>query len=346
MSAARAGGIDLILTKSISRFARNTVILLETVRELKDLGVEVRFEREQISSLTGDGELMLSILASFAQEEAWSTSANVKWGIRKNFERGITNQMCVYGYTWTGSEFLINEVQAEAVRFIYKRFLEGAIYADIIRECEAAGYEAYWGGMFTTAALKMILRQERYTGNTLLGKSFNPYPGHHGMKNTGQAPMYFAEGTNPQIIDQETFDAAQTALAKRTAANAHPRSPRTVFSGHIWCGPCQVRANRAVARWQGKKMPLWQCPLRGRGKPAVCMGGSVPEPRLEEITCLIASKPEFTTGLFEQTVVKVVIWSPTKVRFHLRGGKVFEVEFTKGRYAKPLTAEDLMEVKP
>lgn len=346
LEAARAGDVDVILTKSISRFARNTVILLETVRELRNLGVEVRFERENISTFTADGELMLSILASFAQEEAWSTSANVKWGIRKNFERGITNQMCVYGYIWTGDEFVINERQAEAVQFIYRRFLEGTIYADIIRECEAAGYEAYRGGRFTTAALKMILRQERYTGNTLLGKSFNPYPGHHGMKNTGQAPMFFAEGTNPRIIDQATFDAAQVALAQRTKANkrsAHNQTV-TVFSGNVWCGACQARANRAVNRWDGVSHPVWRCPRRAKGKPASCEGGAVRESRLKEITCLITGKASFTDDLFARHVKQVVIWSPCMVRFHLRDERVLEVTFTKGRYATALTAADLVEV--
>lgn len=346
LDAARSGEVDIILTKSISRFARNTVVLLETVRELRERGVEVRFERENISTLTGDGELMLSILASFAQEEAWSTSANVKWGIRKNFERGITNQMCVYGYIWTGSEFIVNKHQAEAVRFIYRRFLEDAIYADIIRECEAAGYEAYWGGRFTTAALKMILRQERYTGNTLLGKSFNPYPGHHGMKNTGQAPMFFAEGTNPQIIDRRTFDAAQVALAERTKVNSRATHNQTVtaFSGNVWCGACQARANRAVNRWGGISRPVWKCPRRAKGKPAMCEGGAVRESRLEEITCLITGQTVFTDELFTSAVRQVVILSPSKVRFHLRDGRTFEVTFTKGRYATTLSVDDLLEV--
>ncbi|MCD8300573.1 MAG: recombinase family protein, partial [Clostridiales bacterium] len=105
-----AGMIDIILTKSISRFARNTVDLLETVRHLKDIGVEVRFEKERINSMSGDGELMLSILASFAQEESRSISDNVKWGIHKRMQSGMPNangHFNIYGYRWEGDDLVI-----------------------------------------------------------------------------------------------------------------------------------------------------------------------------------------------------------------------------------------------
>ena len=108
LADCEAGKIDIILTKSISRFARNTVDLLETVRRLKDLGVEVRFEKERIRSMDGDGELMLTILASFAQEESRSISDNVKWGIRKRMQNGIPNgHFRIYGYRWEGDELVI-----------------------------------------------------------------------------------------------------------------------------------------------------------------------------------------------------------------------------------------------
>mgnify|MGYP000446792924 FL=1 len=114
LADCEAGKIDIILTKSISRFARNTVDLLETVRHLKDLGVEVRFEKERIRSMDGDGELMLTILASFAQEESRSISDNVKWGIRKRMQNGIPNgHFRIYGYRWEGDELVIVPEEAE-----------------------------------------------------------------------------------------------------------------------------------------------------------------------------------------------------------------------------------------
>lgn len=118
------GKIDIVLTKSIQRFARNTVDLLETVRHLKDIGVEVRFEKEHISSLSGDGELMLSILASFAQEESRSISENVKWGTRKRFEQGIPNgHFQIYGYRWEGDQLVVVPEEAAVVKRIFQNSL-------------------------------------------------------------------------------------------------------------------------------------------------------------------------------------------------------------------------------
>ena len=120
------GKIDIILTKSISRFARNTVDLLQTVRHLKEIGVTVRFEKENIDSTSGDGELMLTILASFAQEEAVSTSLNYTWARRKNFEKGKPQaRFRVFGYRWDGWDLIVEPKEAEIVREIYSRYLNG-----------------------------------------------------------------------------------------------------------------------------------------------------------------------------------------------------------------------------
>ena len=119
LADCETGKIDIVLTKSISRFARNTVDLLETVRHLKEIGVEVWFERENIHSMSGDGELMLSILASFAQEESRSISKNITWSIRKKFERGEQWHTAPFGYRWNGETFIVREDEAEVVRRIY-----------------------------------------------------------------------------------------------------------------------------------------------------------------------------------------------------------------------------------
>ena len=125
MDTARAGGIDVILTKSISRLARNTVDLLDTVRELKALGVAVRFEREQIDTATADGELLLTLLASFAQEESRSMSKNVTWGIRKKYADGAMHSRQPYGYQYVDGDLEIIEAEAEIIRRIYTEFLAG-----------------------------------------------------------------------------------------------------------------------------------------------------------------------------------------------------------------------------
>ena len=122
----RAGKIDMIITKSLSRFARNTVTLLKIVRELKDLGVDVYFEKENIHSTSGDGELMLTILASFAQEESRSVSENCKWRIRNDFAKGIATSWCfMYGYRIKKCVVTIHEKEAAVVRWIFHQYIEG-----------------------------------------------------------------------------------------------------------------------------------------------------------------------------------------------------------------------------
>ena len=132
-----AGKIDIILTKSISRFARNTVDLLATVRHLKELGVEVRFEREHVNTFTSDGEVMLSILASFAEQESISLSQNIKWRVRKNYEQGKPHaHLKLYGYRWEGDERIIEPDEAEVVRFIFAEYLSGKSFREIATELD------------------------------------------------------------------------------------------------------------------------------------------------------------------------------------------------------------------
>ena len=140
LAECEAGNIDIVLTKSISRFARNTVDLLETVRHLKELGIEVQFEKEHISSLSDDGELMLSLLASFAQEESRSISDNVKWGQRKRMEQGIPpGHFRVYGYHWEGDTLVPTPEEAVIVKRIFQNFLDGKSRLETEREFAAEG---------------------------------------------------------------------------------------------------------------------------------------------------------------------------------------------------------------
>ena len=167
LADCEAGKIDIILTKSISRFARNTVDLLETVRRLKDLGVEVRFEKERIRSMDGDGELMLTILASFAQEESRSISDNVKWGIRKRMQNGIPNgHFRIYGYRWEGDELVIVPEEAEIVKRIFQNFLDGKSRLETERELAAEGIDyrgcLYGGFMLTPAGPKVLEFNARF----------------------------------------------------------------------------------------------------------------------------------------------------------------------------------------
>ncbi len=152
-----AGKIDIVLTKSISRFARNTVDLLNTVRHLKELGVSVQFEKERIDSLTEDGELMLTLLASFAQEEVRSLSDNVKWGTRKRFAKGIPNgRFQIYGYRWEGDRLVVQPEEAQIVRLIYDNYLNGLSAETTEKQLAGMGVKSYKGRHFGNTSIRQI----------------------------------------------------------------------------------------------------------------------------------------------------------------------------------------------
>ena len=210
------GLIDIVLVKSISRFARNTVDLLRTVRHLKELGIEVRFEKEHISSFSDGGELMLTLLAGFAQEESRSISENCKWGIRKRYENGHPRNCICYGYQIVDGKFEIVPEEAEVIRQIFEWYLAGDSCYIICRKLNESGTKSYYGKKFTGTVLSYILRQEKYTGNVLLQKYYTEsHVSHKERKNHGELPMYLVQDSHPAIISRETFDAVQQEIARR-----------------------------------------------------------------------------------------------------------------------------------
>ncbi len=176
MEVARGGGIDIVLCKSISRLARNTVDLLATVRELKNLGVAVRFEREGIDTLSSDGELLLTLLASFAQEESRSLSQNVKWSIQRRFTQGIPNSTLIYGYRWVEGQFVIEPREAKAIQLAYQWFIEEGVSAETItKRLNNAGYRSRFGKRIEPNLIRRALRNERYTGKMVLQKYYSTH---------------------------------------------------------------------------------------------------------------------------------------------------------------------------
>ena len=170
---AEAGKIDIILTKSIQRFARNTLDLLRTVRHLKEIGVEVWFEKENIHTLSGEGELMLTILASFAQEESRSISDNIKWRFKKKFEQGIPHaKFFVYGYRWEGNNLATDPYEAKVVQRIFEDYLSGKTRKDIVRELKEEGIRTMYGNFFKDASIRQILTNPVYTGLLEIQKTF------------------------------------------------------------------------------------------------------------------------------------------------------------------------------
>lgn len=282
LASCRAGEIDLIITKSISRFARNTVTLLETVRELKSLGVDVFFEEQNIHTMSADGELMLTILASYAQEESLSASENQKWRIRKAFENGeLVNLRFLFGYNITASGIQVNEREAAIVREIFTRFNGGESLSAISRDLNGRGCERTFGGTWCADRIRNLLSNEKYTGNALLQKQYRK--NHIDKKlvpNRGELPMYYVAGSHEPIIDQAAFDTAQVRLNELSRqAEKREKPTRSTFSGLIRCGLCGSTYKRVTCR--GKH--FWNCTtFQTKGK-AECPAKKIPAETLEAL---------------------------------------------------------------
>lgn len=222
ISEAKSGKIDIILTKSVTRFARNTVDLLNTIRYLKSIGVEVRFEKERINTLDSTGELMLTILAAFAQAEAENLSENVKLGKKMLYEKGIDQAHNLYGYDRKGKNYKINVKEAKVVKYIFKEFNKGAAYEDIAKYLRQKGYKTRKGRPFNYPQVRTILKNEKYAGFTILRKHYTSDPiNHKSTYNLGEEKKYKIPNTHPKIIDLDTFEKAQFRMMKLSDILCH-----------------------------------------------------------------------------------------------------------------------------
>lgn len=328
LADCEAGEIDIVLVKSISRFARNTVDLLETVRHLKDIGVEVRFEREHIRSFSGDGELMLTILASFAQEESRSISDNVKWGIRKRMAEGIPNgHFRILGYRWEGDEMVIVPEEAAIVRRIFQNFLDGKSRLETERELEAEGIRSINGCVMRDSNIKQILTNVTYTGNMLLQKEFVADPiTKHKKKNRGELPQYYVADSHPAIIDKATFDYVQEEMARRRELGcfANKALNLSCFSSKIKCGNCGRSFVRS-ARKRGSYV-IWTCGSK-KGRTESCGARDIPEKLLKSVCADILGTEEFDSVSFAKRIEQVVIIGKDTMEFHFYGGEVKPVKW-------------------
>lgn len=264
VSDALNGKIDLILTKSISRFARNTVDTLTTVRTLKDHKVEVYFEKENIYTLDAKGEVMLTIMGSLAQEESRSISENVTWGKRRSMEEGKFSLAYKHflGYE-KGEDGLprIVEHEAEIIREIYQLFLGGSTVRSIADHLTAKGIPTPAGKKkWSVSTIMSILQNEKYKGDALLQKTYTAdFLTKKVKKNCGEVSQYYIENSHPAIIDAETFDLVQKEIERRRPHRyqLHRSSP---LNAKIICGECGGFYGRKVWHSNSKyRKSVWQC---------------------------------------------------------------------------------------
>lgn len=294
----RAGKINKILVKSISRFARNTVDALNYIRELKELGISIYFENENIDTLTPGGEVLITILAAMAEQESRTMSTNIKWSYQKKFKNGevLLNTSMMMGYIKTDRRdeegkviYEINEEEAVVVRRIYREYLSGVTVTRICRGLEADGIPTKLGRKrWQPSVIKSILTNEKYTGDALLGKTFKAdVLSKKRQKNMGQAPMYYAEGTQPAIIEKEVFELVKAEMQhradeKNTAVGNSRYTSKYPFSGLLVCGECGHKLRRHVRKvGSGKQVPAWGCSNRISNGRAACDSHHVNEETLQ-----------------------------------------------------------------
>jgi|GEM_PF-200564 len=312
-----AGKIDIVLTKSISRFARNTVDLLTTVRRFKEIGVDVCFEREGINSSSAEGEVMLSILASFAQEESRNTSENIKWAIRSGFQKGKQSSTQIYGYSWDGANFILKPDKAEIVRLIFAEYLAGNSPHTIVTKLAEMGAKPMYGKKFYLTTILSMLKNEKYIGTIIMQKTFVAnHITKEKKKNNGELPRHIIENAHPAIIDRDTFDRVQERLNARKIT-----VERTVFTGKIHCEVCGLNFQRSTKHYKGNKAKVMGCANRKHGRPCDCDTKEIPEKVLEAVTAEVLGLAEFDENIFHERIRQIVVPSKNILIFHFNNSK-------------------------
>lgn len=272
LEQAKSGGIDLIYTKSISRFARNTLVLLRTVRELKAIGVGIVFEEQNINTLQAAGEFMLTVLAGIAEEERHSVRTNVQWAIQRKFQRGEvmvdTNRLLGFGKDDSKNLVIIPE-EAKIIRRIYKMYLSGQSAYRIAQILNAQKIPGTLKQPWTSNRILRIIANEKYAGSCLMQKSYVNEDGRE-VKNDGQRAQYWIEKAHKPIISQADWEAAQKLR--------NTRKPKTYpFTSLLRCAFCGAALIRVVheRRWVS-----WICgQFMNQGK-ATCPGSRITDSRL------------------------------------------------------------------
>ena len=303
----RKGKIDMIVTKSVSRFSRNNLDCLMYVRELKQLGIPIIFEKEGINTIQVSSELLLTLFGALSQAESESISMNVKLGIRQSLKNGNVrfSYKTFLGYRKgaDGQPEIVPE-QADIVRRIYNDFLAGATYLEIAKRLTEEKVPTMGGGSrWFSERIKSILKNEKYKGDALLQKTYITDPiSKRVKKNNGELPMYYVENSHPAIIERRIFDRVQEEIARRagkkkvkqtgTKTELGRYSGKYALTELLYCGECGTPYRRCTWSRNGKKKIVWRCVSRlDYGKKYCKNSPSVEESRLHNaITAAITKK--------------------------------------------------------
>lgn len=332
MAACREKKIDMVLAKSITRFARNTVILLETVRELKSLDIAVYFEEEHINTLSGEGELMISLLAARAQEESRSASENQKWRIQKNYEKGIPVTGNCLGYRMVDHQFLIDEAEEQVVLRIFSMYLSGMGITAIANKLTSEQVKNMNGTCeWHIESIRRILHNEKYSGDLRLQKKYrSDYLEKRTVINKGEKPFYLVNDAHDPIIDRETFAVVQGELERRAQKYARSKkSTRYPFTGIIQCCKCGKHYFRIIAAPGTKyEKATWACGLSNKyGKKRCDATWKIPEDILIEKTCEVLQIDSFDEKILREKVERILVPENNVLIYVFKDGTEQRVEW-------------------
>jgi DNA invertase Pin-like site-specific DNA recombinase len=315
----KVGLIDLVITKAISRFARNTLTTLEVTRELKALGIGVFFEEQGVNTLSAEGEVMLTILASVAQNEAQNVSENVKWTIRNRCKQGNPIfSMLPYGYEKLDGKVVINEEQAEVVRRIFEMYHRGKTSGAIAKKLNGLEIPSPTGVEWCASQIWSMLRNEKYIGDYYSQKYYiESIFTKRVITNRGELPRYHIEDILPQIIDREVWSDVQELLKyKRTRAN-HAEKPAP-FSKMMFCG---ATGNMYSVRVSSSKYQyIWQCYRRKTERNAGVINPSIPDYAVRECVAAALGLEELDEDIFRARVEKIVVTAKREITTIFKDG--------------------------
>lgn len=318
LDECRKGNIDLIITKSISRFARNTASFLKVTRELKALNVNVFFEEQNMYSISEKGEFILTILASIADEEARSMSENVKWSVLQRFAKGEVYSMTILGYRIQDGTLVVEPKEAKLVKEIFDLYLKGMGILTITKYLRNKGTKSRYGRPFSYATIHGMLKNAVYTGDLILQKTYRKdHRCKHWTINRGERRMWLIENAHEPIIDKESFNKVQEMLFSKRISESYGDQHQSPFAGMVRCHICghHYRRKKNTARY------FMECTTFAMYGKDTCPSKAIPEEVLFSLTNEILGMQEFDEKVFHEKVVEILAEDNNTLIFKLTNGK-------------------------
>lgn len=331
MEDARNGKIDIIITKTVSRFGRNIIAVQKVLRELKNLNVTVIFESEGISTANPDAAFSLQYLSIQAENEARQTSEYQKWAVRNRFKKGIPSFIKMYGYEMKDHQLYVVPDEAKVVKRIFQMFLSGMGKTAIIKRLNKEKIKSPHGSLWRTTTIYTILTNINYTGDLLLQKTYRTdFITKRKKINNGELPQYLVKNAHQAIIDKETFNKVQTEIARRNEFYPHQdpgSSPPKLFRHLIKCANCGAYFKYRLATGNGYERKLWVCINKAELSKSYCPNKDIPENILINITKavleeyhLIKLDTTLTNELLINYIDEIIAYPNQTLEFHLCDG--------------------------